>query len=63
VRLPKECRLPGYEALVRKVGSSVVLTPIPRAYSPEFRELLLGPPRRLVARGRRAQIERKDLFE
>jgi virulence-associated protein VagC len=63
VRLPKECRLPGDEALVRKVGENVVLTPIPRAYSAKFRELLLGPPRRLVNRGRRQRVDRKDLFE
>jgi antitoxin VapB len=60
VRLPKDCRLPGSEALVRRVGQSIVLSPMPTEYTDEFRELLLGPKRSLVARPRQRHVEQRD---
>ena len=62
VRLPKECRLPGTEVIVRKVGNSVVLSPVETEYDAEFRSLVLGPPRTLIKRGPQGRIERKDFF-
>lgn len=63
VRLPKNCRLPGNEALVRRVGQSIVLTPLPTEYTDEFRELLLGPKRSLLARPRQRRVEQREEIE
>jgi antitoxin VapB len=60
VRLPKECRLAGEEVLVRKMGSMVVLSPLPSAYSDEFREMLLGPEDTVIHRAPQGRAERRE---
>lgn len=63
VRLPKDCRLPGSEALVRRVGQSIVLTPLPAEYTDEFRELLLGPERSLLVRPKQRRVDQREEIE
>lgn len=60
VRLPKECRLPGTEVLVQKVGASVVLSPIPQGYSAEFRAMLTGPADAVIERPPQGKAERRS---
>lgn len=43
VRLPRECRLPGTEVLVRIEGRRLILEPIERQWSPRFMALLRTP--------------------
>jgi len=45
VRLPRECRVDAEEVLVRKVGRTIVLEPLPRDWDGAFEKLFLrGPP-------------------
>ena len=61
VRLPKQGRLPGSEVLVRRMGASVILSPMPKVHSDAVRALLLGPPRRLLTRPPQVRLERGRL--
>lgn len=46
IRLPKECQVPGKEVSIRRVGSSLVVSPVAETWDDEFRALFLeGPPR------------------
>lgn len=59
VRLPKECRLPGDEVLVRKAGSMVILAPLPTAYSEEFLRMVLGHEDEVIARPPQGRAQKR----
>jgi antitoxin VapB len=61
VRLPRQCRLSGTEVLVRRMGSAVILSPLPDSHSEALRALLLGSPRRLIRRAPQGRLERPEI--
>jgi len=62
VRLPKECRLPGKEVVVRMEGSRVILEPVVRDWSPRLVEMLRNPPADLrFEREQPLRAEREDI--
>ena len=44
VRLPKDCRFPGSEVLVRKEGSRLIVEPLQRGWTSDFLDAFVGPP-------------------
>ena len=58
VRLPKQCRLPGTEVSVRRVGDAIVLEPFRGGWSDEFVRFLLSPADHLIKREQPRKYER-----
>ena len=59
VRPPKEYRFDTAEVTVRRVGSSVVLTPVAPGYDDSFRRMVSGEPEELFERPPQGKSERR----
>lgn len=61
VRLPRQCRLPGTEVTVRRVGEAVVIEPIPSGWSADFVDFILSPPEEILVRRQPRRHERERI--